>query len=185
MNNDDDIEFTSDYDDTIYSNEDSVICFEEYNFDDDIERYNIIIFIKNGNNTNYYSNKNVKRKLELYKNYKNEYLNKFINYGKQHSLLFYACYFIDFIIFCDETDKRFFGVIYKNEICFCNSLSLPIRFILNHRGIFSYNEAGCSCADCSQVMIDIYCRKCDIDPISRRRFIDEMKYLMCYTKSET
>ena len=47
---------------------------------------------------------------------------------------------------------------------------------------FSHNEAGCSCSDCMQDVLDMFCVKCNIKPISRRRFIDEIKWLFLYVE---
>lgn len=151
----------SDYDDTKYDPDDEIISFYETSFDESIESYNFILEKKD-------------------QKYKKEYTEKFNKYSVEKTIFFYICIFVDIIIFGDKNDKQFFGVIYKNRIYFSNRLSETIKFVLDNTGKFTYNEAGCSCEDCIQVMLDIYCRRCEIEPITYERFIDEMKYLLLY-----
>jgi hypothetical protein len=173
--NNTDIVDTSDYDDTLYSDDDDIISF--YKIDNieiiDFDKYNITIILKNTNSCRSKEIRVNSKNKKLFEYNKDIYINKF----KNTTVYFYKCIFTDIVIFGDSKDKQFYGFIKNNHIYFSNRIT-SILLLLQQQ--FSYNDARCSCSDCMQTMLDIFCLKCDIKPITRRRFIDEIKYLFLY-----
>jgi hypothetical protein len=172
-----DIVDTSDYDDTLYNDDDDIISF--YKIDNieitDFDKYDIIIMLNDINSCRskeIHANSKNKNK-NLYEYNKDIFANKF----KNTNVYFYKCIFTDIVIFGDSKDKQFYGFIKNNHIYFSNRKTLILSSLQQQ---FSYNDAGCSCSDCMQTMLDIFCLKCDIKPITRIRFIDEIKYLFLY-----